>query len=156
MSFRNSSATILLAVLLTFGSTAVAAQSQTDQQITSMLEARKKSASEIKWIMSALSESQKEQLIREQRIIDDIVQVTPNPSDLTPDQRQALWNATKVIDSIVAKDKQVADEQLHCRQERKTGSQLAKRKCRTKAEMERDRDDAQRQMDVQSRIQTRI
>lgn len=155
MFSRNSSATILLAVLLTVGTTAVAAQSQTDRQVAAMLEARKKSASEMKWIMSQLSESQKEQLIREQGIIDSIVQVTPDPSNLTPDQRQNLWNATKVIDSIIRQDRQVADEQLHCRQERKTGSQLAKRKCRTKAEMERDRDDARRELDGQSRIQTR-
>lgn len=155
MFFRNSSAAVLLAVMLTFGSTAVAAQSETDRQVAAMLEARKKSAHEMKWIMSRLSESQKEQLIREQRTIDDLVQVTPDPSDLTPDQRQTLWNATKVIDSIIAQDRQIADEQLHCRQERKLGSQLPKRKCRTKAEMERDREDARRDLDSAQRIQTR-
>ena len=156
MSFRKSSSTILLGVLLAVGSTAVAAQSSTtDQQVTAMLEARKKSAHEVKWIMSQLSVSQKDQLIRQQAIIDDIVQVTPDPANLTPDQRQRLWNATKVIDSILAQDKQVADEQLICRQERKIGSQLAKRNCRTKAQIERDRETAQRELEANQRIQNR-
>jgi hypothetical protein len=156
MSFRKSSSTILLGVLLAVGSTAVAAQSSTtDQQVTAMLEARKKSAHEVKWIMSQLSVSEKDQLIRQQAIIDDIVQVNPDPANLTPDQRQRLWNATKVIDSILAQDKQVADEQLICRQERKIGSQLAKRNCRTKAQIERDRETAQRELEANQRVQNR-
>lgn len=157
MFYRAASATLLLVVMLAFGSTAAASQGDVDGQVAAMLEARKRSPGEIKSLLSQLSESQKEQLIRQQGIIDDIVQRSPNPSDLTPDQRQTLWNATKAIDSIIAQDRHVADEQLHCRQERKIGSQLARRKCRTKAEMERDRDDARRQLDgQQSRIQTRI
>ncbi len=155
MSFRKSSATIVLAMLLTVGSTAIAAQGSADQQVTAMLEARKKSAQETKWILSRLSDAQKEQLIRQQGIIDDIVQVTPDPANLTPDERQRLWNATKVIDSILAQDQQLADEQLICRHERKIGSQLAKRNCRTKAQIERDRESAQRELDANQRIQTR-
>jgi hypothetical protein len=156
MLFRKSSAAILMAVLLTVGSTAVAAQSQTDQQVTAMLEARKRSPSEVKWILSNLSDREKDEMLRQQRIIDDIVQVTPDPSSLTPDERQRLWNATKVIDSLIAQNPAVADERLTCKQERKLGSQLAKRKCRTKAELERDREDARRDLDDMTRVQNRI
>lgn len=156
MLFRKSSTAILMAVLLTVGSTAVAAQSQTDQQVTSMLEARKRSPSEVKWILSNLSDRQKDEMLRQQQIIDNIVQVTPDPSALTQDERQRLWNATKVIDSLIAQNPAVADERLTCRQERKLGSQMAKRTCRTKAEMERDREDARRDLDNNQRIQNRI
>lgn len=156
MLFRKSSTAILMAVLLTVGSTAVAAQSQTDQQVTAMLEARKRSPSEVKWILSNLSNREKDEMLRQQQIIDDIVQVTPDPAALTPDERQRLWNATKVIDSLIAQNPAVADERLTCRQERKLGSQMAKRTCRTKAEMERDREDARRDLDNNQRIQNRI
>lgn len=156
MLFRKSSAAILMAVLLTVGSTAAAAQSQTDQQVAAMLEARKRSASEVKWILSNLSEREKDEMLRQQQIIDDIVQVTPDPAALTPDERQRLWNATKVIDALIAQNPAVADERLTCRQERRLGSQMAKRKCRTKAEMERDREDARRDLDSAQRIQNRI
>lgn len=156
MLFRKSSTAILMAVLLTVGSTAIAAQSPTDQQVTAMLEARKRSPSEVKWILSNLSDREKDEMLRQQKIIDDIVQVTPDPSALTQDERQRLWNATKVIDSLIAQNPAVADERLTCRQERKLGSQMAKRTCRTKAEMERDREDARRDLDNTTRIQNRI
>lgn len=156
MLFRKSSAAILMAVLLTVGSTAAAAQSQTDRQVAAMLEARKRSASEVKWILSNLSEREKDEMLRQQQIIDDIVQVTPDPAALTPDERQRLWNATKVIDALIVQNPAVADERLTCRQERRLGSQMAKRKCRTKAEMERDREDARRDLDSAQRIQNRI
>ncbi len=151
MLFRKSSSAILMAVLLTVGSTAVAAQSQTDQQVTAMLEARKRSPSEIKWILSNLSDREKDQMLSQQRIIDDIVQVTPDPSALTPDERQRVWNATKVIDSLIAQNPAIADERLTCRQERKLGSQLAKRKCRTRAELEFEREEARRELDNKQR-----
>ena len=147
MLFRKSSTAILMAVLLTVGSTAVAAQSQTDQQVTAMLEARKRSPSEVKWILSNLSDREKDEMLRQQQIIDNIVQVTPDPSALTEDERQRLWNATKVIDSLIAQNPTVADERLSCSQERTIGSQLAKRKCRTRAERDLEREDARRRLD---------
>lgn len=149
MFFRNSSATVLLAVMLAFGSTAFASQGEVDSQIASMLEARKRSASEIKTILSQLSSREKDEMLRQQRAIDDIVQRSPDPASLslTEDERQRLWNATKVIDSLIARNSAIASEQLNCNQERKLGSQLAKRKCRTRAEIERDREDSRRDFD---------
>lgn len=149
MLSRNFSAAVLLAVMLTFGATAVASQGEVDRQVSAMLEARKRSASEIKTILSQLSPREKDEMLRQQRAIDDIVQRSPDPAalSLTEDERQRLWNATKVIDSLIAQNSEIADEQLNCRQERKLGSQLAKRNCRTKAQMERDREDSRRDFD---------
>jgi hypothetical protein len=153
MFFRNFSATILLAVLLTVGSTALASQGEVDSQVAAMLEARKRSASEIKSILSQLSPREKDEMLRQQRAIDDIVHQAPDPAelDLTEDERQRLWNATKVIDALIARNSAIADEQLNCRQERKLGSQLAKRNCRTKAQMEREREDGRRDFDDMQR-----
>lgn len=153
MFFRNFSATILLAVLLTVGSTALASQGEVDSQVAAMLEARKRSASEIKSILSQLSPREKDEMLRQQRAIDDIVHLAPDPAelDLTEDERQRLWNATKVIDALIARNSAIADEQLNCRQERKLGSQLAKRNCRTKAQMEREREDGRRDFDDMQR-----
>lgn len=153
MLFRNFSASILLAVLLTVGSTAVASQSEVDSQVAAMLEARKRSASEIKSILTQLSAREKDEMLRQQRAIDDIVARSPDPAglNLTEDERQRLWNATKVIDALIARNSAIADEQLNCRQERKLGSQLAKRNCRTKAQMEREREDGRRNFDDMQR-----
>lgn len=153
MFFRNFSATILLAVMLTVGSTALASQGEVDSQVAAMLEARKRSASEIKSILSQLSPREKDEMLRQQRAIDDIVHQAPDPAelDLTEDERQRLWNATKVIDALIARNSAIADEQLNCRQERKLGSQLAKRNCRTKAQMEREREDGRRDFDDMQR-----
>lgn len=153
MLFRNFSASILLAVLLTTGATAFAAQSQTDLQLTSILEARKKSANEIKSILSRLSDREKDQVLQQQRTIDSIVYRTPETTELslTEDDRQRLWNATKVIDALIMQNGAIADEQLNCRQERKLGSQLAKRNCRTKAQMAREREDSRRDFDDMQR-----
>ena len=54
-------------------------------------------------------------MLRQQKIIDDIVQVTPDPSALTQDERQRLWNATKVIDSLIAQQSGVLqfDAEVH-------------------------------------------
>jgi hypothetical protein len=149
MFFRNFSATMLLAVLLTVGSTALASQGEVDSQVAAMLEARKRSASEIKSILSQLSPREKDEMLRQQRAIDAIVHQAPDPAelDLTEDERERLWNATKVIDALIARNSAIADEQLNCRQERKLGSQLAKRNCRTKAQMEREREDSRRDFD---------
>ncbi|MBL8261615.1 MAG: hypothetical protein JNM58_04250 [Xanthomonadaceae bacterium] len=148
MSFSFFPATTLLAVLLLTPPMA-SAQATTDQQITTMLQARKLGSIEITQLMKRLSEGQKDQLLREQAIIDGILLVSTDPSSLSPDDRQRLWNATKVIDSIIAQDRSVADEQLVCRQERRIGSQLAKRNCRTRAQLEREREDARRALDNQ-------
>lgn len=153
MSFRFFHATTLLAVLL-LAPPMASAQATTDQQVTTMLQARKLGSLEITQLMKRLSEGQKDQLLREQAIIDGILLVSTDPSSLSPDDRQRLWNATKVIDSIIAQDRSVADEQLVCRQERRIGSQLAKRNCRTRAQLEREREDARRDLDNQQ-IQTR-
>ncbi len=148
MSFRFFPATTLLAVLL-LAPPMASAQATTDQQVTTMLQARKLGSLEITQLMKRLSEGQKDQLLREQAIIDGILLVSTDPSSLSPDDRQRLWNATKVIDSIIAQDRSVADEQLVCRQERRIGSQLAKRNCRTRAQLEREREDARRALDNQ-------
>lgn len=148
MSFRFFPATTLLAVLL-LAPPMASAQATTDQQVTTMLQARKLGSLEITQLMKRLSEGQKDQLLREQAIIDGILLASTDPSSLSPDDRQRLWNATKVIDSIIAQDRSVADEQLVCRQERRIGSQLAKRNCRTRAQLEREREDARRALDNQ-------
>lgn len=150
VSLRHLCASVLMAAMLTTATAAIAAQSETDRQAASVLEARKKSSNEVKAILARLSERQKDDLVRQQAIIDGVLQANPDGS-ISPDERQRLWNATKVIDSIIEGEKTIADGRLVCRQERAIGSQLAKRKCRTKAELDRETEDGRRDLDDMQR-----
>lgn len=156
MSFRPACHLILLAALLATAPTVVAAQTETDRQASAVLEARQKNPDEVKSILARLSNRQKDDLVRQQAIIDGLLRTSTDPSALSSDDKERLWNATKVIDSIIAGNTSIADGQLICRQEKKIGTQLAKRNCRTKAQIERDREQAGRELgDAQREIQTR-
>lgn len=151
MSLRYFPAAVFLGLVLSVGSVAAASSGDIDRQVSVVLEARKKSESESKWLLQHLSAQQKNELIGQQAIIDTLLARSPNPDNLLPDEKLRLWNATKAIDAILDHNQLARDEQLTCTRERSVGTQLPVRVCRTRAERERDREQAVRQTDSWSR-----
>ena len=80
MSFRPACTLILMAALLGTATTALAAQTDTDRQASVVLEARNKSPDEVKSILARLSTRQKDDLVRQQAIIDDAAKRLPPPA----------------------------------------------------------------------------
>lgn len=153
MSLRYFPAAVFLGLVLSVGSVAAASSGDIDRQVSAMLQARKKSESESKWLLQHLSAQQKDELIGQQAIIDTLLARSSNPDNLSPDDKLSLWNATKAIDAILEGNQLVKDEQLTCTRERKVGTQLSVRVCRTRAERDQDRERAQREANGWTRIQ---
>lgn len=125
-----------------------AADPATERRAVEIVELRNRTPEQAREVVDRLSDAEKDTLIREQDTIDRLLAVTPDPEAMPTADRETLWNSTKVIDSLIEGDRRIADERLICRQERRIGSKLANRNCRTQAELdasrERSREELQR------------
>ena len=147
MKARHAIAVSFLLGLMVVAPITSAAAPTTDQQISTILAARNKKPAEAKWIMDRLSQGQKEDIIREQAKIDALVGGRKNLDLLSADEKLQLWNSTKVIDALVSGEGNVAEESLVCTRERPLGSQMAKRVCRSKAQVAADRERARKNLE---------
>ena len=127
---------VALFTLLVAATPAFAADPATERRAAEIVELRNRTPEQAQAVVARLSDKDIGTLIREQGKIDDLLAVTPDPEAMTPEDRELLSNSTKVIDSLIADDRRVADERLICQQERRIGSRLASRNCRTQAELD--------------------
>lgn len=146
--------TALALALVVAAAPVFAADQATDRRATEIVELRNRTPEQAKAIVAKLTDADKEKLIREQANIDRLLATTSDPEAMTPDDRQTLWNSTKVIDSVIEGDRRTADEQLICKRERKVGTNFATRVCRTREQMEAERERGREEVD-RAQVQTR-
>lgn len=139
---------LALFTLLAATTPAGAADPAVERRALEIVGQRDRTPEQAKAVVDTLSDAEKETLLREQEKIDALLAATPDPEAMSAEDREALSSATKAIDGLIARDRRAADERLICRQERRIGSKLASRNCRTQAEIDaaraRARDDVQR------------
>lgn len=134
---------------------AFAADPAIDRRATEIVELRDRTPEQAKAVIDRLSDSDKDTLVREQDTIDRLLAVTPDPQAMTSVDRETLWNSTKIINSLIEGDRRVAEQRLICRQERKIGSTLPKRNCRTQGELDEARRRAIEDLDRSTGVQIR-
>ncbi len=117
-----------------------AADPATERRAVEIVELRNRTPEQAQAVVGRLSDAEVDTLIREQATIDQLLAATPDPEAMTAEDRQTLWNSTKVIDSLIEGDRRIAEERLICQQERRIGSKLANRNCRTQAELDAARE----------------
>lgn len=117
-----------------------AADQATERRAVEIVELRNRTPEQAQAVVGRLSDAEVDTLIREQATIDRLLAATPDPEAMTAEDRQTLWNSTKVIDSLIEGDRRIAEERLICQQERRIGSKLANRNCRTQAELDAERE----------------
>lgn len=139
---------VALFTLLAAATPAFAADPATERRAVEIVEMRNRTPEQAKAVVERLNDKEVDTLIREQGKIDDLLAMSPDQEGMTPEDRETLWNSSKFIDSLIAGDRRIADERLICKQERRIGSKLANRNCRTQAELdaarERGRQDVER------------
>jgi hypothetical protein len=90
---------------------------------------------------SELTARQKEDVVDALERIEAILEGAPSVESLSTDDKLQLVNDQEFVNTVLTKA--ADDSRLICKQERKTGSHRMAPRCRTMAQIRKDREDAQ-------------